>query len=268
MIKYLYENLYKTHAHIKRYAHQTSERSLTRAFFVSSQLGGSPALSVSKHCAAERGYHIMKYRWQKICAFSLACILCLTALSGCSSDQSSSSKNSGNSQNAQTEASDTKSDSTFGKSLGEFTTQDINGKTYTQDIFKDYDLTLVNVFTTWCSPCVSEIPDLEKLHQAMADKGANVVGIVLDTLDENGDIDPSVVEKAQLLAEKTGATYPFLLPDETGLNGRLTGIDSFPETFFVDRNGNIVGETYSGSGSLEDWTEVVNQELENLKAGA
>ncbi len=43
-------------------------------------------------------------------------------------------------------------------------------KTYTQDIFSKYDLTMVNIFTTWCSPCVNEIPDLEKLYQEMKDK--------------------------------------------------------------------------------------------------
>ena len=52
------------------------------------------------------------------------------------------------------------------------------------------------------------------------------------------------------------------------MNGRLTGIQAFPETFFVDKDGNIVGETYSGSGSLEDWLEVVEQELANVKGDA
>lgn len=155
-----------------------------------------------------------------------------------------------------------------GTSVGEFTTQDVNGNTYTQDIFQDYDLTLVNLFATWCSPCVAEMPDLEKLHQQMADRGVNVVGFVLDVLNEKGEIVQEDLERAQLLVERTGVTYPILLPDATYLNGRLTGIEAFPETFFVDKNGTIVGETYSGSGSLEDWLSVVEQELANLKEGA
>lgn len=155
-----------------------------------------------------------------------------------------------------------------GTSVGEFSTQDVNGNPYTQDIFKDYDLTLVNIFTTWCSPCVAEMPDLEKLHQKMADRGVNVVGIVLDVLGENGEIVQKDLERAQLLVEKTGVTYPILLPDATYFNGRLIGIEAFPETFFVDKNGNIVGGTYSGSGSLEDWLSVVEDELANLREGA
>ena len=36
--------------------------------------------------------------------------------------------------------------------VGEFSMQDINGETYTQDMFADYNLTMINVFATWCSP--------------------------------------------------------------------------------------------------------------------
>lgn len=154
-----------------------------------------------------------------------------------------------------------------GSSVGEFTTQDVFGNAYTQEMFQDYDLTLVNIFTTWCSPCVAEIPELEELRKNMADRGVNVVGVVLDVLNDKGEIDQDSLERAKLLAEKTGASYPFLLPDSTYMNGRLIGIEAFPETFFVDKNGCIVGGTYSGSGSLEDWTEVVEQELAALKEG-
>ena len=212
---------------------------------------------------------MIKQNSKKICALLTAGILCLSILSGCASEKSSAvSSNSDSSQQAQKEVSGTPSDASSDRILGEFTTQDINGQTYTQDIFKDYELTMVNVFTTWCSPCVSEIPDLEKLRRSMKDQGVHVVGIVLDTVDEKGEIDQEGLEKAKLLAEQTGAEYPFLIPDKTLLNGRLAEIDSVPETFFVDKNGNIVGENYSGSGSFEYWTEIVQKELSNLKAGA
>ena len=45
----------------------------------------------------------------------------------------------------------------------------------------------------------------------------------------------------------------------------LQGISAFPETFFVDKNGNIVGETYSGSHTLEEWKEIVEKELSAIK---
>ena len=66
------------------------------------------------------------------------------------------------------------------------------------------------------------------------------------------------------MAEQTGVTYPFLIPDAGYLNGRLMGINAVPETFFVDKDGNIVGETYTGSRSLDEWKSVVEQELQEV----
>lgn len=155
-----------------------------------------------------------------------------------------------------------------GTSVSDFSTQDVYGAAYTQDVFKDYDLTMVNIFTTWCSPCVAEMPDLEELYQQMKDKGVGVVGVVLDVLNEKGEAPQEDLERAQTLVERTGVTYPVLLPDSTYFNGRLTGIEAFPETFFVDKDGNIVGETYSGSGDLEYWMSIVEKELAAVKEGA
>ena len=150
------------------------------------------------------------------------------------------------------------------KSVGKFETTGIDGKTYTEKVFSDYDLTLVNVFTTWCSPCVKEIPELQELYKEMKDKGVGVAGVVLDTTDEKGNQDEEAVKKAGILQEKTKAEYPFLIPDTTMMNGRLQGISAFPETFFVDKDGNIVGDTYTGSHTLDEWKEIVEKELKNV----
>ena len=148
--------------------------------------------------------------------------------------------------------------------VGKFETKGIDGKDYTEKVFSDYDLTLVNIFTTWCSPCVNEIPELEKLYEEMKEKGVGVVGVVLDTVGDDGKQDDATVKKAGVLQKKTKASYPFLIPDSTMMNGRLNGISAFPETFFVDKEGNIVGETYSGSHSLDEWKEIVEKELANV----
>lgn len=152
-----------------------------------------------------------------------------------------------------------------GDSVGSFTTEDINGEEYTEAAFQEADLTMVNVFATWCGPCVNEIPYLAELDEKMKDKGVQVIGIVMDAV-KGTEKDEEGIKKAQILAEKTKAEYPFLLPDSGYMNGRLAYVQAFPETFFVDKNGNIVGETYSGSRSLEEWEEIVNTELEGLKA--
>ena len=159
---------------------------------------------------------------------------------------------------------DTSSNAENSTTVGEFETKGIDGKDYTEKVFSDYDLTLVNVFTTWCSPCVNEIPELEKLYEEMKEKGVGVVGVVLDTVGEDGKQDEETVKKAGVLQDKTKASYPFLTPDSTMMNGRLNGISAFPETFFVDKEGNIVGETYTGSHTLDEWKEIVEKELKNV----
>ena len=159
---------------------------------------------------------------------------------------------------------DTSSNAEDSTTVGKFETKGIDGKDYTEKVFSDYDLTLVNVFTTWCSPCVNEIPELEKLYEEMKEKGVGVVGVVLDTVGDDGKQDEETVKKAGVLQDKTKASYPFLTPDSTMMNGRLNGISAFPETFFVDKEGNIVGETYTGSHTLDEWKEIVEKELKNV----
>lgn len=149
-------------------------------------------------------------------------------------------------------------------SVGEFSTTDIQGTAVDQTIFQDQKLTLVNVFTTWCSPCVEEIPELEKLRADMAGQGVGVVGIVLDTRNDAGEQDGEALQKAQILAERSGAQFPFLIPDETAFNGLLDGIDTVPQTFFVDQHGAVVGETYLGGHTYDEWKEIVDQELGRL----
>lgn len=207
---------------------------------------------------------------QKILSAFLAGVMCLAMLAGCSSAQpeASSAADPGANQQLPEDAGEAPRSEFVGPSLGEFTTQDINGNEYTQDMFADHDLTLVNIFATWCSPCVAEMPELEELHRQMADQGVQAVGFVLDVLNEEGGIVQEDLERARELVERTGVTYPILLSDATCLNGRLTGIEAIPETFFVDQDGNVVGGTYVGSGSLEDWLEVVEQELAALEGAS
>lgn len=152
------------------------------------------------------------------------------------------------------------------ENVGDFTMQDIFGETYTKDMFKEYDLTLVNIFATWCSPCVKEMPELEELRKEFEEEGIRIgiAAVVLDAKTQVGELDEGAVEKAKVLYEKVNANFPFLIPDETELNGRLTGIASVPESFFVDSQGNIVSEPYHGANTKEGWKKAAQYELKKL----
>lgn len=213
----------------------------------------------------------MRKNRKKWIATVMSGILCAMIFNGCAAEESSVSSEKINDSQPDSSQSDgtseKNSDETSKNTVGEFSTQDVYGNAYTKDIFKDYDLTLVNVYTTWCTPCVQEMPDLDKLYQQVKDEGVNVIGVVLDVLNEKGEIVQEDLERAQNLVERTGVSYLTLLPDSTYMNGRLIGIEGFPETFFVDKDGNIVGETYSGSGDFDYWLSVVETELAKVKGG-
>ena len=214
----------------------------------------------------------MKIRNKKISALILSGLCCLAVISGCGgegktgSEENSPSGTAPVQESSETEGQQdgTESSAADAGNIGEFSVQDINGETYTQEMFADYDLTMVNIFATWCSPCVGEIPDLQKLWEEMEGKGVGVVGIVLDAIDVDGNVSEDTIETAKVLAEYTGAKYPFLIPDKGGLNGRVSEVSAVPETFFVDSEGKIVGETYTGSRSLEEWKQIVETELKGV----
>lgn len=149
--------------------------------------------------------------------------------------------------------------------LGEFNAQVVNGGTAGSEIFADYELTMVNLWTTTCNYCIMEMPDLEAIRAEMQAKGVkfNIVGICLD-VNQGGSVDEKKLDKVKTIISKTGIQYDTLIPDDILRNGRLKGVNAFPETFFVDKNGNIVGETYVGSNTKADWQEIIDNELSGV----
>lgn len=142
-----------------------------------------------------------------------------------------------------------------------FETTDIDGNTVGPEIFADYDLTMVNVWATYCQPCLSEMPDLGKLSEDYADKGVQIIGLVSDTLNMDGTISESQVEFAKEIAEVTGAVYPHLLPSQDLINIVLWQVQAVPTTFFVDSEGALVGYAYEGSRSYEAWDAIIKETL-------
>ena len=61
----------------------------------------------------------------------------------------------------------------------EFKTTDTNGNEVTEKIFSDKDITMVNVWGTFCGPCINEMPELQKIYESLP-KNANLIGIAAD----------------------------------------------------------------------------------------
>lgn len=149
--------------------------------------------------------------------------------------------------------------------LAEFTATDLAGEAVDQSIFAGYELTMVNIWATFCGPCLREMPDLGALHQEFQGENFQIVGIVTDVLAQDGSIDPDQVELARQIAEETGAGYRHLLPSEDLTARVLWQVNSVPTTIFVDEKGSLVGLGYLGSRDADAWRAIIREKLANLR---
>ena len=122
-----------------------------------------------------------------------------------------------------------------------FTTQDLSGNTVDNSLFAKADLTVLNIWGTTCSPCITEMPELQEWSENMPEN-VQMMGLVLDAAV--GDAD--AIDMAQMICEATGVTYTNLILSED-LYEFAQGIMFTPTTIFVDGNGAIVGEPVTGA---------------------
>lgn len=148
--------------------------------------------------------------------------------------------------------------------LSSFSATDLEGNTVDQSIFADYDLTMVNVWATFCSPCINEMPDLGELAQEYADKKVQIIGLASDVLNTDGTISEEQVQTARDIVEQTGANYLHLLPSED-LYGVLGQISAVPTTFFVDNEGAQVGSAIVSAQSKDKWTQTIDEMLAEVQ---
>lgn len=134
------------------------------------------------------------------------------------------------------EKTDDQSD--FKGSLSSFEAEDMDGQKIDQSVFANYDLTMVNIWTTWCGVCVEEMPYLEKLHKQLPEN-VNIISICGDASDEK--------ELAQQILNKNEITFQTLVDNDALNESLLKYVTGFPTTIFVDKNGNIVGDIQMGA---------------------
>lgn len=129
-----------------------------------------------------------------------------------------------------------------GEVMPEFKTNDIMGNEVTSEIFGQSDLTVVNIWGTFCGPCIEEMPELAQLDEKYNGK-VQFLGIVGDV---DGIDDTEHIELAKTITEKAGVKFTNLVVNDD-FEDFMEGIIAYPTTIFVDKFGNIVGEPIVGS---------------------
>lgn len=165
------------------------------------------------------------HKFFKIMALSLVAASTVFFASGCSAEHS---------QRAQEAAA--------GEKFPAFKTTDLAGREMTQDIFKGKKVTVINIWGTFCPPCIGEMPELGTWAKEMP-RDAQLIGLVCDA---SGPDDQETAAAARKILSDSQADFVNLLPNQE-LMKYLDKVEAVPTTIFVDEEGNIIGEQVVGA---------------------
>ncbi len=126
-----------------------------------------------------------------------------------------------------------------GQPAPSFRLPSIDGREVSLDSLRG-QVVLVNLWASWCPPCLDEMPSLERLHRRLKPEGLVVLGVAADS------------DKEDVLAvvKKLEVTFP-TLQDPEGETERAYRATGYPETFLVDRRGSL-RQIYVGPVEWDD----------------
>ncbi|CAM3917726.1 TlpA family protein disulfide reductase [Shewanella aquimarina] len=141
---------------------------------------------------------------------------------------------------------------TSARKVDEATFEDLNGH---QVKLSDYrgKLVLINLWATWCAPCIKEIPMMDKIRRDNLDKDLVVLPLSID--EAHGEV-------AAFLARHQLAGYPTLIDPKLQVETMLPA-NIVPATYAFDGEGNLVGFL---RGYLDWGDKAVQPYLEQLTA--
>ncbi len=114
-----------------------------------------------------------------------------------------------------------------------FGLKDINGKELKK---KDYEgkVLVIDVWGTWCPPCRMEIPHFVKLQRTYRDQGLAIIGLTWERRAPNA----AIAKRVASFASQYGINYPLVMIEKSRLD-LIPGVEGFPTTFFVGRDGTV-----------------------------
>lgn len=111
---------------------------------------------------------------------------------------------------------------------------------------------LLNVWATWCGPCIREMPKLQELHSAYREEGLSVVGASIDR--------GAAEDEVRSFVEANGITFGILLDPDARVETRFRTL-GVPESFLIDRKGILrarwIGEFDPGAESVRSQVEAL-----------
>jgi thiol-disulfide isomerase/thioredoxin len=131
------------------------------------------------------------------------------------------------------------------------------GEAWNSDKFANSKLTMINVWATYCNPCLSEMPDLGELAAEYDPAQFQIVGVVSDVM---ADDSVKNIDYAKQLITETKANYPHLLLNESLYMSLVGAVSAVPTTFFVRQDGSMVGYL-TGAMDKDNWKTLIDDLL-------
>ena len=150
----------------------------------------------------------------------------------------------------------------------------LDGTPFDSSVFAGKPIFL-NIWATWCGPCVNEMPHLDELAREYADR-ITIVGLHAEglTVSEQGEIVPNEerTQAALALQADKGLTFPLLNPDFTMfvlMNDPQYGlsVSVLPTTWLIDGEG-FIRAILPSSNDKAGWARVIEEFLSNLEKEA
>ncbi len=118
------------------------------------------------------------------------------------------------------------------------------------------EVVLVNIWATWCLPCLIEMPSMERLYQEIGEDGFEIMAVSIDAELGRFDLAGRPGGDIQAFADSLGLTFPMLHDPSGGIERsyRTTGV---PETFLIGRDGIIYKKVAGGT----EWDAPQHKEL-------
>ncbi len=111
----------------------------------------------------------------------------------------------------------------------DFTFPGLDGKMVSLSDYKG-KVVLVNIWATWCPPCVDEMPSMEKLYNKFKGENFEILAVSID--------EPGLKAVAPFM-KKHKLTFPALI-DSEGAVKTAYGITGIPESFIIDKRGFLI----------------------------
>ena len=142
----------------------------------------------------------------------------------------------------------------------EFTAENLALESVDSSIFGEKDLTVLNVWGTFCGPCIQEMPELGEWQRALPEN-VQIIGLVADVA---GKEDKEHIELANMILEKTNAQFTNIIPNNDFAE-LLSGVGGVPTTFFINKEGKIVGKPIVGA-QVSKYKSFVEEYLKTIES--